>query len=81
VRFLVFTAVKIQIEVFWVMMVAAQSSETSVSYHNTTQRHNPHDLDFKVLWLSLSEGVRFPALLELAQLTLRSPIAYEGDAG
>jgi hypothetical protein len=26
---------------------SARTSETSVSYHNTTWRHNPEDLEFK----------------------------------
>jgi len=48
----------IQVEVFWgvtpcsvtvgdltLKMVAVRSSETLVSYHNITWRHNPEDLD------------------------------------
>jgi len=49
VIFEAFTAVKIQVEVFCVVvlkMEAARSSETVVSYCNTTWRHNPKDLDF-----------------------------------
>jgi len=37
--------------VFWVMtskMEAALSSGKLVSYHNTTQRHNPKDLDLNL---------------------------------
>jgi hypothetical protein len=32
-----------------VRMEVGRSSETSVSYRNTTRRHNPEDLDFKIL--------------------------------
>jgi hypothetical protein len=37
-RFEVFEAMKIQV-------ATAGASETSVSYHNTTQRHNSEDLE------------------------------------
>jgi len=40
-RFEVFTAVKIQVEIFWV--------HASVSYHNTTRHHNPEHLNMNVL--------------------------------
>jgi hypothetical protein len=43
----VFTEVKIQVKIFTPKMEAARSFETLVSYHNTTQRHNPEDLDWK----------------------------------
>jgi hypothetical protein len=45
-RFEVFAAVKIQVQVFWVKkMEAARSSKTLISYHNTTFHNNPEDLD------------------------------------
>jgi hypothetical protein len=51
-RFQIFTAVKIEVDVFWVAscmfmmkMEAARYSETLTSYRNTTQRHNPEDLN------------------------------------
>jgi hypothetical protein len=40
---------------FTLKMEAAWSSETSVSYHNTTWRHNPEDLDKIII---LHEGGR-----------------------
>jgi hypothetical protein len=46
-KFEVSTAADIQVEVFWVKMEAAGSSETLVSYRNTIWRHTPEDLDLK----------------------------------
>jgi hypothetical protein len=65
-RFEVFSALRIQVQVVWVVtpcsvdmkMEASRFSETLVSYHNTLLRHNPEDLDlnlFRRFWLY--EGV------------------------
>jgi len=55
VRYNVFMVVKIQVKVFWIVMPcsvqrsmpspsSAGTSETLVSYHNTTWHHNQEDL-------------------------------------
>jgi hypothetical protein len=46
---MVFTAVNIQVEIFWdvtLKMKAARFSETLASYHNSIQCHNPEVPDF-----------------------------------
>jgi hypothetical protein len=49
-RFEVFTVVKIQVKVFWVVMLwmeEARSSKMSVSYRSTTWHHSAEDHDWK----------------------------------
>jgi len=62
-RFEVFAAVKIQVcfqgcdAVFTLKMEAARPSLTLVSYHNTTRRYNPEDLDMK--WIYCDYSLRY----------------------
>jgi flagellar biosynthesis protein FliR len=56
----VFMAVKIQVEVFWVVMpcnvvvgyhcLAVRLTEICVSFHNSIQHHNPEYLDLNVYY-------------------------------
>jgi hypothetical protein len=52
-RYKAFTAVKIQVKVFWVVMVCSvvvgyQHFRSPCCPQNTTQCHNPEDLNLKV---------------------------------
>jgi hypothetical protein len=51
-------AVKIHIEFFWFVtpcsIVAAWTSETSVSYHKITRRQNPENLNLNILNYSMN---------------------------
>jgi len=62
-RFDVFMAVKIQVEVFWVVMPCSVvvghrrfggpcclHLQVLVNYHNSTRRQNPEDLDFLICY-------------------------------
>jgi hypothetical protein len=62
-RITVFTAVKIQVKVVWVVTSCSivvgyhcfrRSSKTLVSYLNTTWCHNPEDLDLNMLVLTIT---------------------------
>jgi hypothetical protein len=53
--FEVFMAMKIQVEVFRVVIPTSQRS--LVSYHNTILRHNPEDLDLNELILTLIQSL------------------------